>query len=185
MQRPELGVARRTSHVLVPCRSGAASVVRRLLTRDLAAWAVEDGVADGLIIGAMEAIGNAAANTSRTGTQRMLIVSWGLAGGTFRLSVEDRGAQPQAIDVAATSSGTPGAGGGGSHPAYAGGGEPASADGCERAPADRCERRAAAMRAHPSAGAARGRPVLEAFMDRVIVHEGMLGTRVVVEKAVG
>ena len=46
----------------------------------------------------------------------MLIVSWSLVGGTFRLSVEDRGSRVQALPVAATS-GTTGAG---SHPAFTG-----------------------------------------------------------------
>jgi hypothetical protein len=182
-QRPELGVTRRTSHVLVPCRSGAAPVVRRLLTRDLSGWAIDDGTADGLIIAAMEAVGNAAASSARAGDERMLIVSWSYVSGTFRLSVEDRGSRVQALPVAATS-GTTGAG---SHPAFtgrvqapAGSGHPAA-----HPAAGGCERRAAAMRAHPSSGASRGRPVLEAFMDRVAIHAGMLGTRVVIEKAVG
>jgi hypothetical protein len=183
-QRPELGVTRRTSHVLVPCRSGAAPVVRRLLTRDLSGWSIDDGTADGLIIAAMEAVGNAAANSARAGDERMLIVSWSYASGVFRLSVEDRGSRVQALPVAATS-GT--SGGAGSHPAFtgrvqapAGSGHPAA-----HPAAEGCERRAAAMRAHPSSGASRGRPVLEAFMDRVAIHQGMLGTRVVIEKAVG
>jgi hypothetical protein len=178
-QRPDVGVTRRTSHVLVPCRSGAASVVRRLLTRDLSSWSIDDATADGLIIAAMEAVGNAAANSARAGDERMLIVSWGLAGGTFRMAVTDRGSRVQALPVAATS-GTTGAG---SHPAYTGR-VAGPAAGHPAAGGAGCERRAAAMRAHPSAGAARGRPVLEAFMDRVVIHSGQLGTRVVIEKAI-
>src|SRR3954447_23691611 len=112
-QRPELGVAPRTSHVLVPCRSGAASVVRRLLTRDLETWSVDVATADGVIIAAMEAVGSAAANSARAGDQRMLIVSWGMAEDTFRLVVEDRGSRVQALPVAATSGATGGTTGAG------------------------------------------------------------------------
>src|SRR3712207_5830708 len=115
-QRPDVGVTRRTSHVLVPCRSGAAPVVRRLLTRDLSSWSVDDATADGLIIAAMEAVGNAAANSVRAGDERMLIVTWSLVGDVFRMAVTDRGSRVQALPVAATS-GSPGAG---SHPAYTG-----------------------------------------------------------------
>jgi hypothetical protein len=38
------------------------------------------------------------------------------------------------------------------------------------------------MRAHPSAGPARGRGAADALMDKVVIQSGQLGTRVLLEK---
>jgi hypothetical protein len=152
-------MTRRTSHVLVPCRSSSTEVVRRLLARDLAGWDVDEAIADGLLLAATEAVLNAAAvHDAQALQQCMLIVTWTVAetqtaaaagrvveaaGGhrlSFRFSVQERG--------------TP---------------ETAS--------------RARSMRAHPALSAARGRCVMDALMDRVVVHDGHLGTNILLEKA--
>jgi Histidine kinase-like ATPase domain len=175
LQELELGVPRRTSHVLVPCSSAAAPVVRRLLARDLGTWPVDAAAADGLLLAALEALGNATANGLRSGEARMLIVSWSLAAGTFCFTVADRGARaaPATSSVGAAVQRAGYAG----HPALAAG--PAAPP----AVATDCERRAAAMRSHPSAGAARGRGVMDALMDRVLVSAGQRGTRIQLEKS--
>jgi anti-sigma regulatory factor (Ser/Thr protein kinase) len=166
LQGPEAREARRTSHALVPCRSEATPVVRRLLARDLASWETDAVAIDGLLIAACEAVGNAVANGRRTEQNRMLVVSWTLAAGSFRFSVQDRGRDAQQLPTAI---------GAGAHPVIQEQGQAVAPAGCER--------RAAAMRAHPSAGVARGRCVLDALMDRVMVHDGQLGTRILIEKA--
>ena len=152
-------MTRRTSHVLVPCRSSSTEVVRRLLARDLASWDAHEADADRLLLAATEAVLNAAVvHDAQALQQCMLIVTWTLgqtqtgagparvagplAGQrlSFRLSVQERG--------------TP---------------EIAS--------------RARSMRAHPALSAARGRCVMDALMDRVVVHDGHLGTNILLEKA--
>lgn len=152
-------MTRRTSHVLVPCRSSSTEVVRRLLARDLTGWNVDEVVAEGLLLAATEAILNAATvHDAQALQQCMLIVTWTLGqtqtgsgeaplveslaghGLWFRFSVQERG--------------TP---------------ETAS--------------RARSMRAHPALSATRGRCVMDALMDRVVVHDGRLGTNILLEKA--
>jgi hypothetical protein len=181
LEELELGAPRRASHVLVPCSSAAAPVVRRLLARDLATWPVEGALADGLLLAALEAVGNATANGLRSGQQRMLIVSWTLAEGTFRFTVADRCAEaaPATSSVGAAMAQRAGSAG---HPAMAGWPAPPSTPVPAVARTD-CERRAAAMRAHPSAGPARGRGVMDALMDRVLVTAGQRGTRIQLEKS--
>jgi hypothetical protein len=177
LQELELGVPRRTSHVLVPCSSAAAPVVRNLLARDLASWSVDAVLADGLLLAGLEAVGNATANGIRSGQSRMLIISWSVAAGTFRFSVADRGAK--AASASASVGGVVERTGYGVHPAMAAG--PSAPVPAVATPT--CERRAAAMRAHPSAGPARGLGVMEALMDRVTVDAGQLGTRIMLEKS--
>jgi hypothetical protein len=171
LQELELGVSRRTSHVLVPCSSAAAPVVRKLLARDLASWSVDAALADGLLLAGLEAVGNATANGVRSGRPGMLVISWSLVAGTFRFSVADRGARAASVGAGLQRAGSE------VHPAMSAG--PAAP-----VPAvATCERRAAAMRAHPSAGAVRGRAVMDALMDRVTVNADQLGTRILLEKS--
>jgi hypothetical protein len=145
-------------------------VVRRLLARDLDSWQVDAAAADGLLIAACEAVGNVVANGRRTEQDRMLVISWTLGTDAFRFSVQDRGGKAAQLPTAIGSGAQTGA-----HTVVQ---QQAQAV----APAG-CERRAAAMRAHPSAGLARGRCVLDALMDRVLIHDGQLGTRILIEKA--
>lgn len=173
MERWQAGVASRTSHVLAPCRSDAATVVRRLLVRDLTRWEVDAALVDGLVIAVTEAIGNAVAGAGHDRLGRMLVISWTLAGpggaaadgarASFRFSLQERATRVQVAMGARA------------HPAAQAEPEAAMAQGS-------CERRAA-MRAHPAAGPARGRCVMDALMDRVVVHDGAAGTRILLEKA--
>jgi hypothetical protein len=162
LEGPAPAVARRTSHVLVPCRSGAATFVRQLLARDLAGWEVDEGIADGLLLAAYEAVLDAvAARGSRPEHPGMLVIAWTLTPdrqdgqGRFRFSVVGRGSaavEPQQ-----------------------------HASTIER-------RRVAAMRAHPSAMGAhpalsQRRCAMDAVMDSVVVSNGSAGTRIVLEKS--
>jgi anti-sigma regulatory factor (Ser/Thr protein kinase) len=168
----------RTTHALVPCSSAAAPVVRELLARDLAASSLDAGLADALVLAALEAVANAVVNGVRAGLDgRMLVIAWSMSANGFRFSVSDRGARslPASASVGAVQRA-----GASLHPSMMGAG-PAAPVPAVATPT--CERRAAAMRAHPSAGAGRGRGVMEAVMDRVIVDAGQLGTRIVLEKA--
>jgi hypothetical protein len=171
LERWQAGAASRTSHVLVPCRSDAATVVRRLLLRDLADWEIDPATADGLLIAATEAVGNAVAGSGHDPLGHMLIISWTLTGAgptageaalSFRFSLQER-VTPVHVGVTARA-----------HPAAAHAEPEAVVPGA-------CERRAA-MRAHPSAGLARGRYVMDALMDRVVVNDGVTGTRILLEK---
>lgn len=160
LEGPAPAVARRTSHVLVPCRSGAATFVRQFLARDLAGWEVDEGIADGLLLAADEAVLDAvAARGSRSEHPGMLVIAWTLGAdpqdgqGRFRFSLVERGGTVELE-------------------------QPASA--VER-------RRVAAMRAHPSAMGAhpavsQRRCAMDAVMDSVVVSNGSAGTRIVLEK---
>jgi hypothetical protein len=80
LERPAPAVTRRTSHVLVPCRADAATFVSQLLARDLASWRVDEGITDGLLLAAAEAVLNAvAARGARATHPCMLIVAWTLS----------------------------------------------------------------------------------------------------------
>jgi Histidine kinase-like ATPase domain len=152
-------MTRRTSHVLVPCRSSSTEVVRRLLARDLAGWNVDEAVADGLLLAAAEAILNAAAvHDAQALQQCMLIVTWTLGetqtGAGAPRVVESLGGSRLSFRLSVQERGTP---------------ETAS--------------RARSMRAHPALSATRGRCVMDALMDRVVVNDGRLGTNILLEKA--
>ena len=182
MRQLEPGVSAgpsRTTHALVPCSSAAAPVVRELLARDLDAWSLDAGLADGLVLAALEAVANAVVNGVRAGQARMLVIAWSMTATGFRFSVSDRGARP--MPASASVGGAVQRAGASPHPSTGLGAPVATPVPAVATPT--CERRAAAMRAHPSAGGGRGRGVMEAVMDRVIVDAGQLGTRIVLEKA--
>lgn len=152
-------MTRRTSHVLVPCRSSSTEVVRRLLARDLAGWNVDEAVADGLLLAATEAILNAATvHDAQALQQCMLIVTWTLGetqtGAAPTRVVESLAGHRLSFRFSVQERGTP---------------ETAS--------------RARSMRAHPALSATRGRCVMDALMDRVVVRDGRLGTNILLEKA--
>jgi Histidine kinase-like ATPase domain len=164
LEEREPAMTRRTSHVLVPCRSSSTEVVRRLLARDLAGWDVDEGVADGLLLAATEAVLNAATVHDVQALQQcMLIVTWTLGetqtvaepvSAVGSLAVESLAGRRLSFSFSVQERGTP---------------ETAS--------------RARSMRAHPALSAARGRCVMDALMDRVVVRDGHLGTNILLEKA--
>lgn len=92
----------------MPCRSDAATFVGQLLARDLASWRVDEGIADGLMLAASEAVLNAvAARGPRAQHPCMLIISWTLGADRpdrqqwFRFSVVERASAAERRRVAA------------------------------------------------------------------------------------
>jgi anti-sigma regulatory factor (Ser/Thr protein kinase) len=84
-------LGRPTAHLLLPCRSDSVPTVRALLLRDLEHWGVSTEVADAILLAAGEAVTNAAVHGSWGQRESVMVVRWGMAGGRFSFSVQDRG----------------------------------------------------------------------------------------------
>ena len=84
-------LGRPTAHLLLPCRSDSVPTVRALLHRDLERWDVATEVADAILLAAGEAVTNAVVHGSWGQRESVMVVRWGMAGGRFSFSVQDRG----------------------------------------------------------------------------------------------